>query len=374
MAALSSAARFDAARLIVVKIGSALLVSPDSGGLRLDWLEGLSEDVAAFRAQGKRVIIVSSGSIALGRRVLGLPAGGLLLEQSQAAAAVGQSRLAQAYETVLAPLGIATAQVLVTLEDSQNRRRYLNSRRTVGTLLDLGVVPIVNENDTVATDEIRYGDNDRLAALVASMAGADVLALLSDVDGLYTADPRDDPAARHVPHVERMTSEIDGMGGEAASAMSKGGMRTKLQAARIATEAGCAMVICEGAVARPLTALSGGARCTWFEADGDPRAARKRWISSMKPRGRILVDDGAVKALGRGRSLLAAGVTAAEGAFLRGDPVEVVGPDGAVVAKGLSGYDAAEARIIMGHRSNRIADLLGHAGRASLVHRDDMAM
>lgn len=374
MAALTSAARLDAARLIVVKIGSALLVAPDSGGLRLDWLEGLAEDVAAFRAQGKRVIIVSSGSIALGRRVLGLPAGELLLEQSQAAAAVGQIRLAQAYETVLAPHGITTAQVLVTLEDSQNRRRYLNSRRTVGTLLDLGVVPIVNENDTVATDEIRYGDNDRLAAQVASMAGADVLALLSDVDGLYTADPRDDPAARHVPRIERMTSEIDGMGGEAASATSRGGMRTKLQAARIATQAGCAMVICEGAVARPLTALSEGARCTWFEAECDPRAARKRWISSMKPRGRILVDDGAVRALGQGRSLLAAGVTAAEGAFLRGDPVEIIGPDGAVVAKGLAGYDASEARIIMGHRSDRIADLLGHAGRASLVHRDDMSM
>jgi glutamate 5-kinase len=373
METLTSAARLEAARLIVVKIGSALLVSPESGGLRLAWLQALAKDVASFRAKGKRVVIVSSGSIALGRSVLGLPTGDLLLEQSQAAAAVGQIRLAQAYETVLAPLGITTAQILVTLEDSQNRRRYLNSRRTIGTLLDLGVVPIVNENDTVATDEIRYGDNDRLAAQVASMAGADVLALLSDVDGLYTANPRKDPDARHVPFVDRMTPEIDGMGGDAASATSRGGMRTKLQAARIATQAGCAMVIGEGAVDRPLTVLSEGARCTWFEADGDPRAARKRWISSMKPRGRILVDAGAVSALGQGRSLLAAGVTAAEGAFLRGDPVEVVGPDGAVVAKGLAGYDAVEARIIMGHRSDRIMDLLGHAGRASLVHRDDMA-
>ncbi len=374
MASLNSAERFDAARLVVVKIGSALLVEPGSGGLRLDWLEGLADDVAEFRARGRRVIIVSSGSIALGRRVLGLPAADLLLEQSQAAAAVGQIRLAQAYETVLAPLGITTAQILVTLEDSQNRRRYLNSRRTIGTLLDLGVVPIVNENDTVATDEIRYGDNDRLAAQVASMAGADILALLSDVDGLYTANPRTDPTARHVPLVLRVTPDIEAMGGEAASATSRGGMRTKLQAARIATQAGCAMVIGEGAVTRPLGALSDGARCTWFEADGDPRTARKRWISSMKPRGRIVIDAGAVDALGQGRSLLAAGVVATEGAFLRGDPVEVAGPDGAVVAKGLAGYDADEARIIMGHRSDRIAALLGHAGRASLVHRDDMAL
>jgi glutamate 5-kinase len=374
MAALSSAARLAVARRVVVKIGSALLVAAETGRLRLDWLEGLAADVAALRGERKQVILVSSGSIALGRRVLGLAHGDLALEQSQAAAAVGQIRLAQAYETVLAPHGLTTAQVLVTLEDSENRRRYLNSRRTLGTLVDLGVVPIVNENDTVATDEIRYGDNDRLAAQVASMAGADVLVLLSDVDGLYTANPRLDPTARRLDVVTRVTPEIEAMAGGTGSALSRGGMKTKIMAARVATRAGCAMAITEGAVARPLTALAEGAPCTWFEPDGDPRAARKRWILGMKPRGRVTVDAGAVAALGRGKSLLPAGVTGVEGGFLRGDPIEVVAPDGAVVARALAGYDAAEARIIMGHRSDRIAELLGYPGRAALVHRDDMAL
>jgi glutamate 5-kinase len=357
-----------------VKIGSALLVSVETGRLRLDWLEGLAADVADLRGQGKDVILVSSGSIALGRRVLRLAEGELALEQSQAAAAVGQIRLARAYETVLAPHGLTTAQVLVTLEDSENRRRYLNSRRTLGTLVDLGVVPIVNENDTVATDEIRYGDNDRLAAQVASMAGADILVLLSDVDGLYTADPRFEPGARRLELVTVITQEIEAMAGGTGSALSRGGMRTKIIAAQAAMRAGCAMAISEGAVDRPLTALAAGAPCTWFEADGDPRAARKRWISGMKPRGRITVDAGAVAALGRGKSLLPAGVTGIEGGFLRGDPIEVMGPDGAVVARALAGYDAQEARIIMGHRSDRIAGLLGYPGRAALVHRDDMVL
>jgi glutamate 5-kinase len=374
MAAVSSGERLAAARRIVVKIGSALLVSIETGRLRLDWLEGLAADVAGFRDRGKSVVLVSSGSIALGRRVLGLPATDLPLEQSQAAAAVGQIRLAQAYETVLAPLGITTAQVLVTLEDSENRRRYLNSRRTLGTLLDLGVVPIVNENDTVATDEIRYGDNDRLAAQVASMAGADVLVLLSDVDGLYTTNPRLDPGARRLDVVTAITPAIEAMAGGTGSALSRGGMKTKVMAARVATRAGCAMAIMEGAVARPLTALCEGAPCTWFEPDGDPRAARKRWILGMKPRGRVTVDAGAVAALARGKSLLPAGVTGVEGGFLRGDPIEVVAPDGAVVARALAGYDANEARVIMGHRSDRIAGLLGYPGRAALVHRDDMAL
>ena len=374
MAALTSGARLAAARRVVVKIGSALLVDGDSGRLRIDWLEGLAADVAGLRGQGKDVILVSSGSIALGRRVLRLPPGELSLEQSQAAAAVGQIRLAQAYETVLAPHGLTTAQVLVTLEDSENRRRYLNSRRTLGMLIDLGAVPIVNENDTVATDEIRYGDNDRLAAQVASMAGADVLVLLSDVDGLYTANPRLDAAARHLDLVTAITAEIEAMAGGTGTALSKGGMKTKLIAARAAMRAGCAMAISEGAVDRPLEALARGARCTWFEPDGDPHAARKRWISGMKPRGRVTVDAGAVTALGRGKSLLPAGVTAVEGGFLRGDPIEVVGPDGTVVAKALAGYDAFEARLIMGHRSDRIPELLGHQGRAALVHRDDLAL
>jgi glutamate 5-kinase len=374
MAALSSAARLAAARRVVVKIGSALLVSDETGRLRFDWLEGLAADVADLRERGKDVVLVSSGSIALGRRVLRLPEGELSLEQSQAAAAVGQIRLAQAYETVLAPHGITTAQVLVTLEDSENRRRYLNTRRTLGTLTDLGVVPIVNENDTVATDEIRYGDNDRLAAQVASMAGADVLVLLSDVDGLYTVNPRLDPGARRLDVVTTLTPEIEAMAGGTGSALSRGGMRTKLIAARAAMRAGCAMAITLGAVERPLRALAAGAAATWFEPNGDPHAARKRWISGMKPRGRVSVDAGAVAALARGKSLLPAGVTAVEGGFLRGDPIEVLGPDGVVVAKALAGYDAFEARIIMGHRSARIAELLGYPGRAALVHRDDLAI
>ncbi len=369
-----SAARLAAARRVVVKIGSALLVSAETGLLRVGWLEELAADVAALRAEGKQVVLVSSGSIALGRRVLGLPGSELALEQSQAAAAVGQIRLARAYETVLAPHGITTAQVLVTLEDSENRRRYLNSRRTLGTLLDMGVVPIVNENDTVATDEIRYGDNDRLAAQVASMAGADVLVLLSDVDGLYTANPREDAGARRLDVVRAITPEIEAMAGGTGSALSRGGMKTKLIAARTATRAGCAMAITLGAVPRPLKALRDGAACTWFEPDEDPHAARKRWISGMKPRGRLTVDAGAVAALGRGKSLLPAGVVAVEGEFSRGDPVSVVGPAGQLVAKGLAGYDAKEARIIMGQRSGRIAELLGHAGRAALVHRDDLAL
>jgi glutamate 5-kinase len=372
--ARASAARVASARRIVVKIGSALLVSDETGWIRMAWLEGLARDVADLRARGKDVVLVSSGSIALGRRVLGLPRTELPLEQSQAAAAVGQIRLAQAYETVLAPHGITTAQVLVTLEDSENRRRYLNTRRTLGTLLELGTVPIVNENDTVATDEIRYGDNDRLAAQVASMAGADLLMLLSDVDGLYTANPREDATARRFDVVERITPEIEAMAGGTGSAMSKGGMKTKLLAAKVATRAGCAMSISFGAVEGPLSALETGANCTWFEADGDPRAARKRWILGMKPKGRITVDAGAIAALDRGKSLLPAGVRAVEGGFSRGDPVEIAGPEGLVVAKALAGYDAREARLIMGHRSDRIAEILGYPGRAALVHRDDMAM
>ncbi len=371
---LTSADRLAAAKRIVVKIGSALLVSDETGWLRMRWLDGLAADVAELRARGKDVILVSSGSIALGRRVLGLPPVELSLEQSQAAAAVGQIRLAQAYESALGPHGITTAQILVTLEDSERRRRYLNTRRTFGTLLELGVVPIVNENDTVATDEIRYGDNDRLAAQVASMAGADHLLLLSDVDGLYTANPRDDASARRFDVVRRITPAIEAMAGGTGSALSKGGMKTKLLAAKVATRAGCAMSISLGATERPIHALAEGANCTWFEADGDPSAARKRWILGMKPRGRLLIDAGALAALGRGKSLLPAGVRDVEGSFLRGDPIEIAGPDGAVVAKALAGYDAREARLIMGHRSHRIAELLGHAGRAALVHRDDMAL
>ncbi len=360
------------ARRLVVKIGSALLVGDE--GLRADWLRGLCEDVALWRQRGSDVVLVSSGSIALGRRVLKLPSGALTLEQSQAAAAVGQIRLARAYEEMLAPHGVTTAQVLVTLEDTENRRRYLNSRATMETLLGLGVVPIVNENDTVATDEIRYGDNDRLAAQIAVTCGADQLALLSDVDGLYTANPKTDPSARHLPVVEALTPEIEAMGGDPVSGLSKGGMKTKLMAARTAVSGGCAMAIAEGSVLRPLSAVADGARVTWFLAEGDPQVSRKRWIAAMKPRGELIVDEGAARALADGRSLLPAGVWQVKGVFHRGDPVLIRGPQGAALAQGLARYDSTDAVQIAGKRSEDIAAILGEQVRAALVHRDDMAV
>lgn len=362
--------RITEARRLVVKIGSALLV--DEGGLRGAWLRALGDDVAEARARGSDVVLVSSGAIALGRKVLELPAGPLRVEQSQAAAAVGQIRLARAYEEALAPHGVKTAQILITLEDTADRRRYLNSRATIQTLLALGVVPIVNENDTVATDEIRFGDNDRLAAQIAVTCGADQLLLLSDVDGLYTANPKTDPAARHLPLVECITPEIEAMAGDPVSGISKGGMKTKLMAARTAVAGGCAMAIAEGSVAHPLRAVAEGARVTWFLPDTDPQAARKRWIAAMKPRGEIRVDDGAAEALRRGKSLLPAGVRAVSGRFGRGDPVIVLDGQGARLAVGLVRYSAAEARAIAGHRSDEIAAILGHPGRAALIHRDDM--
>ena len=360
------------ARRLVVKIGSALLVGPE--GLRAEWLRALCDDVATWRSRGADVVLVSSGSIALGRRVLNLPAGALSLEQAQAAAAVGQIRLARAYEEALAPHGVATAQVLVTLEDTTDRRRYLNSRATMQALLGYGVVPIVNENDTVATDEIRFGDNDRLAAQIAVTIGADQLLLLSDVDGLYTANPKTDPTAVHLPVIERITPEIEAMGGDPVSGLSKGGMKTKLMAARTAVSGGCAMAIAEGSVLRPISAVADGAQVTWFLSEGDPQAARKRWIAAMKPKGEVVIDAGAARALQAGKSLLPAGVTAVSGNFGRGDPVSVLGPSGETLARGLTRYTAAEARAIAGHRSEEIAEILGFSGRAALVHRDDMVV
>lgn len=374
MDALNSSDILRNARRVVVKIGSSLLVDSGTGALRTDWLSGLAEDVAMLHGQGKDVLLVSSGSIALGRQLLNLPEGPLALEKSQAAASVGQVRLAQSYSEMLARHDITAAQVLLTLEDSENRRRYLNTRATLATLLGLRAVPIVNENDTVATDEIRYGDNDRLAAQVASLAGADVLILLSDVDGLYSSDPRSDSAAQHISIVTEITPEIEAMAGGIGSAVASGGMRTKLMAARVAMEAGAAMAITQGDVARPLQALQNGARATWFKGDGDPKAARKRWITAMKPKGSLIVDQGAANALARGKSLLPAGVIEISGSFGRGDPVEIVGPDRAVLARALAGYDAGEARAIMGCQSGDIAARLGHPGRAALVHRDDMAI
>jgi glutamate 5-kinase len=361
------------ARRLVVKIGSALLVDRDRG-LRQAWLSALALDVAEWKTRGSDVVLVSSGSIALGRMVLGLPAGALPLEQAQAAAAVGQIRLARAYEEVLAPHGITTAQVLVTLEDTEDRRRYLNSRATLETLLGLGVVPIVNENDTVATDEIRFGDNDRLAAQIAVTVGADQLVLLSDVDGFYTANPKEDASATRFDVISEITPAIEAMAGDPVSGMSKGGMKTKLLAARTAVAGGCALAIMEGSVLRPLTALAGGAARTWFVPSADPQVARKRWIGAMKPKGEIVLDAGAVVALRAGKSLLPAGVTTVRGTFGRGEPVAILSPEGAVLGKGLVRYTAAEAKAIAGHRSGDILRILGYEGRAALVHRDDMVM
>ncbi len=361
------------AKRLVVKIGSALLVDRKLG-LRQDWLAALALDVVAAKARGTDVVLVSSGSIALGRKVLGLGDGILTLEQSQAAAAVGQIRLARAYEEVLAPHGITTGQILVTLEDTTDRRRYLNSRATMETLLGLGVVPIVNENDTVATDEIRFGDNDRLAAQIAVTAGADQLVLLSDVDGFYSANPKEDATARRFDLIEAITPEIEAMAGDAISGLSKGGMKTKLIAAKTAVAGGCAMAIMEGSVLRPLQALADGAARTWFLPQGDPQAARKRWISAMKPKGELRLDAGAVTALRAGKSLLPAGVTAVTGTFGRGEPVAILSPEGAVLGKGLVRYTAEEAKAIAGRRSGDIAGILGYQGRAALVHRDDMVI
>lgn len=366
MAALSGARR------LVVKIGSALLVDRASGDLRRDWLLSLAEDVVRLRARGTQVILVSSGSIALGRGVLGLPPTELPLEQSQAAAAVGQIRLARAYEEALAPHGVTTAQVLVTLEDTTDRRRYLNSRATMETLLALGVTPIVNENDTIATDEIRYGDNDRLAAQVAVTVGADQCILLSDVDGFYSANPAQDPAARRYDVIGRITPEIEAQAGDAGSGLSKGGMKTKLIAARVTTEAGCALAITLGGPLHPLARLEQGAPATWFTAQTTPQAARKRWIAAMKPRGELTVDAGAAAALGQGKSLLPAGVTDVGGRFERGDAVAVLDPAGRRLAIGLVRYTAAETRAIRGRRSADIEAVLGYKGRSVLIHRDDM--
>ena len=362
-----------AAKRLVVKIGSALLVDRKTG-LKQGWLAALALDVVEAKARGTDVVLVSSGSIALGRKVLNLGDGVLTLEQSQAAAAVGQIRLARAYEEVLAPHGITTAQVLVTLEDTEDRRRYLNSRATMETLLGFGVVPIVNENDTVATDEIRFGDNDRLAAQIAVTVGADQLILLSDVDGFYSANPQQDPKAQRFDLVEKITPAIEAMAGESISGLSKGGMKTKLMAAKTAIAGGCAMAIMEGSVLRPLQALAQGAARTWFVAQSDPQAARKRWINAMKPRGEVRLDAGAVVALLSGKSLLPAGVTAVSGSFGRGDPVAILSPEGNVLGKGLVRYTVAEARLIAGHRSGQIETILGYVGRAALIHRDDMVI
>lgn len=365
----------ESARRIVVKIGSSLLVDPATGALHATWLDALADDIAGLAGEGREVLIVSSGAIALGRRKLGLAPGALKLEESQAAAAVGQVALAHAYEQVLASRGLTTSQILLTFTDTEERRRYLNARNTIATLLRLRAVPVVNENDTVATSEIRYGDNDRLAARVASMISADCLVLLSDVDGLYTASPRRDPNARRIDVVEAITPEIEAMAGASDSDVGSGGMITKLAAARIALDAGTSMVIVDGHVPHPLKALRDGAPSTWFRPGATPVASRKKWIAgTLEPRGTLVVDAGAARALGRGNSLLPAGVVRVDGQFGRGDAVLVADTDGTVLGRGLSAYDCGDAARIAGYKSGDIENVLGYRGRDEMIHRDDLVL
>ena len=371
-----------AARRLVVKIGSALLAA-ENGEVRRAWLAGLADDVARCRSRGQEVILVSSGAIAVGRRHLGLAGRRLRLEEKQAAAATGQIRLAHAYEEALAKHGITVAQILLTPDDTEERRRHLNARATFEQLLSLGAVPVVNENDTIATAEIRFGDNDRLAARVAQMTSADMLVLLSDIDGLYAADPRADANARHIPIVHEIGAEIEAMAGEAPPGYTSGGMVTKIAAARIAMSAGCSMLIARGNAfvrtghggAGPLAALEAGSRATLFVPRGEPRSARKAWIAgTINPSGVVIVDDGAARALQRGTSLLPAGVVAVEGIFERGDAVIIRTRSGPEAGRGLSAYSSADIRRIAGHKSSEIGEILGYRGRDEIIHRDDLVV
>jgi glutamate 5-kinase len=363
------------ARRIVVKIGSSLLVDRLGGQLKADWLDALAEDIAVLVGRRKQVIVVSSGAIALGRRVLGFSGGALELEKSQAAAAVGQISLASAYQAAFAARNLTAAQILLTLGDTEERRRYLNARQTIETLLAERAIPVVNENDTVATAEIRYGDNDRLSARVASMMSADCLVLLSDVDGLYSAPPGRGARGVLIPEVRHITREVEAMAGGADSELSRGGMVTKIAAAKIALASGTNMVITSGAVAHPLRALGRNAPCTWFLAHSDPVAARKRWIAGqLEPKGLVEIDAGAERALAAGKSLLPAGVTRVAGAFERGDAVIIRSRSGQELGRGLIAYASDDAARIIGKKSKDIAAILGYEGRAALIHRDDMVL
>jgi glutamate 5-kinase len=363
------------ARRLVVKIGSALIVD-ESGEIRQNWLETVADDIATLRQAGAETIVVTSGAVAIGRRVLGLERSRTLrIEEKQGAAAIGQVRLIETWRAALARHGIIAAQILVTPDDTEARRRHLNARATLTALLTMGAVPVINENDTVATAELRFGDNDRLAARVAQMASADTLVLLSDIDGLYTADPRRNPAALHVPEVTEMTVEIEAMAGEARPGISTGGMVTKLAAAKIAMAAGCRMAITDGHAEHPLTALLRGARATWFTPSAEPLTARKRWIAAhLSVGGHVSVDDGAARALATGKSLLPAGITEVTGQFDRGDLIGVLGADGREIARGLSSYSADEARALAGRHSGLSESILGYRGREELIHRDDLVL
>lgn len=371
---LHRARRLRDARRLVIKVGSALLVDGRSGRLNRTWLESLADDIAKAAGRGQQVIVVSSGAIALGRRHLGLEDGSLRLPESQAAAAVGQIRLARAWQDVLEDRGLTVAQVLLTLEDTEDRRRYLNARATLDTLLELRAIPVINENDTVATAEIRYGDNDRLAARVAQMASAECLVLLSDIDGLYSADPGKYPDAVFIPEIREINSQIDAMASGPTSGVGSGGMTTKVAAARIAVGAGCSLCIASGHRLHPLAAIELGERCSWFLPTTTPLASRKQWIAgTLRPAGRLTVDAGAAAALDRGKSLLPAGVLKVEGQFGRGDTVSVI-HDGVEVARGLVAYPTAECELIAGQHSTQIAVRLGYSGRDEMIHRDDLVV
>ena len=361
------------AKRLVLKIGSSLLVDESTGRVKNTWLNALADDILAARERGQQIVIVTSGAGAIGRRVLGLPSGKLLLPQKQAAAAVGQIRLAHYYQEVLAERGLKVAQILLTLDDSEDRKRYLNARNTLNTLLDLGVIPVINENDTVATSEIKVGDNDRLGAHVAQMVSADALVIFSDVEGLYTANPRKDPAAKLIPVVEKMTPEIEAMADGAGSSVGTGGMATKLMAARLCMEAGCDMAIALGSELHPLTRMEKTGKGTWFLADKSPVSARKAWIGgAIKPRGALVLDSGAVKALDKGKSLLPAGIKAVRGEFGRGDAVVLEDENGAFLGKGLVAYDSKDAALIAGRHSSEIESVLGYHGADEIIHRDDL--
>jgi len=363
------------AQRIIVKVGSSTITDEQNGTLRTGWLDSVTADLAALRKQGKQVIVVSSGAVALGKRALGIREKNIPLEQKQAAAAVGQIALTKAWRESFDAHGITVAQLLLTIDESENRRRYLNARNTLATLLELGAVPIINENDTVATAELRFGDNDRLAARVAQMASADALILLSDIDGLYTANPHRDKNAQFIPELRSIDASIEAMAGDSHSDLGSGGMTTKIQAAKIALAAGCHMAIATGAVLHPIRAVQDGGRCTWFIASSTPKSARKHWIAgSINPQGTLIVDDGAATALKSGKSLLPAGVKQAEGQFERGDAVLIKTLTGQIIGKGLSAYSRADTDRILGRKSGEIEEILGYKGRDTLIHRDDMVL
>ena len=370
-----AASAIGSARTIVIKIGSSILVDDDHHAVNAGWLTGIAEDIAALQRDGKNVVVVSSGAIALGSHVLGIDGRVLALEEKQAAAAAGQVVLAHAWSAALAAHDIRAAQILLSPDDTETRRRHLNARATMSTLISLGAVPVVNENDTVATAEIRFGDNDRLAARVAAMISADLLILLSDVDGLYSASPRNTGDATHIAEVTALSDDILNIAGTSNADYASGGMVTKLEAARIAMAAGCGMIICDGRVQQPLSRLADGGRHTMFRPEDSPLTARKRWIGgALTPKGTLRVDSGAETALRKGRSLLPAGVTAARGQFDRGDLIAVENASGQVIANGLSAYSLADTQIILGHKSREIERLLGYRGRDELVHADDLVI